>query len=93
MKTISLNQIENFLAGKSFVLFGVSKIKGKMGNSIFRELNNNGYKVFPIHKELESIDNTRCYKELSELPEKVDSAIICTKEEHTFGILPELKDF
>lgn len=92
MKTISLNQIEEFLGSDSFVLFGVSTRKDKMGNSIFKELTKNGYKLFPIHKEMETVENQKCYRNLNELPAKVNAAIVCTKPENADVILDELKN-
>jgi predicted CoA-binding protein len=92
MKTISLNQIEEFLGNDSFVLYGVSTRKDKMGNSIFKELTKNGYKLFPIHKEMETFENQKCFKNLAELPSKVNAAIVCTKHEKTEVILEELQN-
>jgi predicted CoA-binding protein len=91
MQPTTLNQIEDFLKSGPFVLYGVSKVKQKFGNTILKELNAKGIRVFPIHKELKEIENLKCYKDLSELPEKVDTAILCTKPEKTTLILEELK--
>ena len=52
MKPISLNQIEDFLKSGPFVLYGVSHAKNKFGNTILKELNANGIRVYPIHREL-----------------------------------------
>ena len=93
MKQISLNQIEDFLKSDTFVLFGVSQVKQKFGNIILRELSSKGIRVFPIHKELEEVEEIKCYQQLSELPEKVEAAIICTRPEKTDLILGELKTF
>jgi predicted CoA-binding protein len=91
MKPTTLNQIEDFLKSGSFVLYGVSRAKNKFGNNILKELNAKGFRVFPIHKELDEVENLKCYRDLSKLPEKVDAAIVCTKPEKTAQILEELK--
>ncbi len=90
-KPISLNQIEDFLKSGPFVLYGVSRVKQKFGNTILKGLTAKGYRVFPMHKDLEEVENIKCYKRLSELPEKVGAAIVCTKHEITAAILEELK--
>ena len=91
MKLTTLNQIEDFLKSGPFVLYGVSKVKQKFGNTILKELTAKGFRVFPIHKELKEVENQKCYKDLGELPEKVGAAILCTKPEKTILILEELK--
>ena len=90
-KPTTLNQIEDFLKSGPFVLYGVSKVKQKFGNTILKELTAKGFRVFPMNKNLEEIESIKCYKHLSELPEKVGAAIICTKPEKTAMILEELK--
>ena len=91
MKPTTLNQIEDVLKSGPFVLFGVSKVKQKFGNTILKELTSKGIRIFPMHKNLEEVENIKCYKQLSELPEKVGAAIVCTKPEKTVAILEELK--
>ncbi len=91
MNPTSLNQIEDFLKSGPFVLFGVSRVKQKFGNTILKELTAKGFRVFPMHKDLEEVENIKCYKQLSELPEKVGAAIVCTKPEKTAAILTEQK--
>ena len=92
MNPTSLNQIEDFLKSGPFVLYGVSKVKQKFGNTILKELIAKGFRVFPLHKDLEEVENIKCYRRLSDLPEKVGAAIVCTKPEKTAVLLAELKD-
>ena len=91
MKPTTLNQIEDFLKSGPFVLYGVSKVKQKFGNTILKELTAKGFRVFPMHNDLVEIESVKCYKSLSDLPEKVGAAIVCTKPEKTAVILEELK--
>ena len=93
MKPVSLSQIDNFLKNDTFLMYGVSRNKQKFGNVIFKELTQKGLKIFPIHREMDVFENQRCYKNLSELPEKPNAAIICTKPEKTAEILEELKNY
>lgn len=93
MGTVNLTQIEEFLKNDSYVLFGVSRNKQKFGNHILTELGKKDFKVFPIHTEMDSYANWKCYKNLSDLPEKPNAAIVCTKPEKTAIILEELKNY
>lgn len=92
MKSVQLSQISSFLENPSFVLYGVSSKPNKMGNSILKELSNNGLRIFPIHKEMESLEKHQCYKNLSQIPEIPKAAIVCTKDEKTSAILDELSE-
>ena len=92
MNPVSLNQIDNFLKKDTFIMYGVSRNKQKFGNLIFKELTQKGYKIFPIHGEMEMVENQKCYKSLSGLPGKAEAAIICTKPDKTIHILEELKN-
>jgi predicted CoA-binding protein len=93
MKTITLNQINEFLSYSPMVLYGVSSSPHKMGNSIFKELSANGYKIYPMHKTMESFEGNKCYSNLDEIPEKPLAAIICTKNDKTKLILSEIVNF
>ena len=93
MQPVNLIQIDEFLKNDSYVLFGVSRNKQKFGNHILTELGKKNYKIFPIHNEMDSYENWKCYKSLAELPEKPNAAIVCTKPDKTTHILEELKNF
>lgn len=93
MKKVTFNQVNKFINNTPIALYGVSAKQGKMGNSIFKELTAKGYKLFPMHREMETFENHNCYKNLTELPEKVDAAIVCTKQENTESILNELQNY
>ena len=92
MTSINLSQISSFLDNSSYVLYGVSSKPHKMGNSILKELSKNDLRIFPIHKEMESIEKHQCYKDLSQIPEIPKAAIVCTKDEKTSAILEELSE-
>ena len=93
MKPVNLSQIDTFLKNDTFLMYGVSRNKQKFGNVIFKELTQKGFKLFPIHSEMEMFENQKCYKNLTELSGHTESAIICTKPEKTARILEELKNY
>lgn len=63
--------VDNFLAQKDLALVGVSRGGKKFGNAALRELTANGYRVFPVHPEAETVQGVRCYRSFQELPAPV----------------------
>jgi hypothetical protein len=68
--------IDAFLAHPALALVGMSRSGKKFGNLAFRELVAKGYRVYPIHPAAETIEGTRCYQRLADLPEPVDAALV-----------------
>jgi len=64
--------VKEMLGMKTWAVIGASENKEKFGWKIYKKLKDNGYKVFPISPNYETIDGDKCYKNLSELPEKPD---------------------
>lgn len=55
---------------KIWAVVGASENKEKFGWKIYKKLKDNGYTVYPVSPNYETIDGDKCYKNLSELPEK-----------------------
>lgn len=85
-------EIHDFLSQRSFAVVGVSRNTKKFGNAIYRTLKQQGYKLFPIHREAVSIEGDRCYPGLKALPEKVGGVVICVPPVQTEIILNEVLD-
>ena len=68
--------IETFLAGRIFDLYGMSRGGGKFGNKVHANLTSKGYRILPVHPVAEEIGGVRCWPGLDVLPEKVDGAIL-----------------
>ncbi len=83
-------EIHDFLSRRSLAVVGVSRDTKKFGNAIYRTLKQQGYKVFPIHREADSIEGDRCYPGLRALPEKVGGVVICIPPVQTEKILEEV---
>jgi predicted CoA-binding protein len=83
-------EINDFLSQRSLAVVGVSRNTKKFGNSIYRTLKQQGYKVFPIHRDAESIEGDRCYTALRALPEKVGGVVICIPPAQTEKLLEEV---
>lgn len=85
----SLDGIKEFMNQKNMALAGVSLNKMKFGNSLFKELKNKNYTVYPVHPTLESFEGEKCYPDLKNLPSDVTALIICTKPENVFPLIKD----
>ena len=83
-------EISDFLAQRSLAVVGVSRDTKKFGNAIYRTLKQQGYRVFPIHREVDPIEGDRSYRNLKALPEKVGGVVICVPPAQTEKVLEEV---
>lgn len=86
-----MTAIENFLSSKNFAVVGVSRNKRKFGNVIYSELKKRGMNAIPINPNVDSIDNEKCYKNLSEYKGNIDSVITVVPPKVTRDILNDCK--
>lgn len=84
--------ISDFVAARQVAVVGVSRNKRKFGNAIYKTLQSRGYQVYPVHHELEQFEGARCYRRLAELPDEVDSVVVCTQPQHALDIATEAKE-
>ena len=68
--------VDDFVALKKIAVVGVSRKKAKFGNTIYREMREKGYWVYPVNPNADVIEGDTCYPDLLSLPEKVDGVII-----------------
>ena len=71
-------KLDNLFNPKSIAIIGASSEKGKVGNSIAKNILSLGYegKVFLVNPKRKNILGKKCYSDISEIKEKVDLAII-----------------
>jgi len=72
-----------------FAVIGVSENPEKYGNKVFFSLKESGKKVYPINPKYDFIESERCYKKISDLPEKPTTVITVIKPEVTRKIVKE----
>ena len=85
----TLAQIEQFVAQRHIAVAGISRNPRKFGNTVFKELNKQGYHVYPISKHLQESEGVRCVPDVASLPAEVSAIIIVTKPEQTVILLKE----
>ena len=71
--------IEKMLRPKSVAVVGASATPGKIGYTVIKNLLKDGYqgKIFPINQKESEILGLKCYAEVSQVPDEIDSAIMC----------------
>lgn len=81
--------IDSFVQSKEIAVIGVSRSGGKFGNTIFRELRDKGYAVYPVNPHAEEIEETRCYRSVRELPNTVEGIVVVVKPEQSEQVIRE----
>ena len=84
--------VDDFLSQKKIAVVGVSRKKVKFGNTIYRELKQKGYQVYPINPNTKLIEGDVCYPDLQSVPEKIDAVVINVPPTIAETILREVKE-
>jgi uncharacterized protein len=86
---VQKQQITHFLAENRLAVAGVSTDPKKFGYQIFKDLQKQGYNILPVNPRHDSIDDSKCFKSISELPSDVKSLLIMTPKKATDTLLRE----
>ena len=81
--------VDDFISQHTLAVVGVSRDQKKFGNAAYRALKEKGYRVFPINRNIDSVEGDRCYPGLSALPEKVDGVVIVVPPQETEQVVRE----
>jgi predicted CoA-binding protein len=85
----SQSAVNDFIAQKSLALVGVSRNPKKFGSLAFHALKTKGYRLFPVNRNLERIEDLPCYPDLQSLPEKVDGVLIVVPPKETEQVVKQ----
>jgi hypothetical protein len=80
---VTLNQIQDFLAPRKMAIAGASRNPKKFGGSVFQELKEKGFELYPINPNAEEIQGVKCYKSVNDLPADVEHLLILTPKYET----------
>ncbi len=83
---ITLNDIQKFLEPRKFAIAGVSRNPKKFGASVFKELREKGFVIYPINPNAEEIQGVKCYKSVMDLPADVEHLFIVTPKKETDAV-------
>jgi acetate---CoA ligase (ADP-forming) len=72
--------LEHVLNAKSVAIIGASRNKTKRGYQAIKTLLSDGFEgeIFPVNPKEDSILGLKCYKDITDIPDKVDLALITT---------------
>lgn len=79
--------VAEFLAGKRFVVAGVSRNAAQPANAVFRKLHAAGYEVVPVNPNVADIEGVRCYPDVGSVPGPIDGAVIVTHPDVSAGVV------
>jgi len=63
-----MSTIQEFLTYNKIAVVGVSRKPEKYGYRIFKDLRDKGYEVYPVNPQVDQVDGSPCFKDLSSLP-------------------------
>ena len=86
---VSRKNINDFLSLKKLAVVGVSRNSKKFGNSIFKELKNKGYQVFPVNPYINEFEGEECYPNLNLLSGKAEGAVFVVPPDKTEKLVEE----
>ena len=91
MKKSVLADLESLFNPRSVAVIGASKSPGKTGTTVLFCMIGGGFrgKIYPINPKEEEILGLEAHKSISEVPDKVDVAIICVPAPSTPQVIKE----
>ena len=82
------NSLKPLLCPKAVAVVGASRDSASIGNIIFQNICNADFhgKVYPINQQAEFVNGVKAYTSVSEVPEKIDLAVISVPAEKVFDV-------
>ncbi|NOR39021.1 MAG: CoA-binding protein, partial [Candidatus Thorarchaeota archaeon] len=83
--------IETLFNPKSIAVIGASSTKGKLGNSVLRNIIDSGYegRIYPINPKAEKILGLKVYRSVSAIAGRVDVAVIVIPARFVLSVVEE----
>lgn len=82
--------IPDFVAQRRWAVVGVSNDHHKFGRKIFESMRGAGYEVFPVHHQLESLDDgTPVYRSVKDIPEPPEVVDLVVPPSATLQVLKD----
>ncbi|QUI24258.1 CoA-binding protein [Vallitalea pronyensis] len=82
----------DMLAMKKWAVVGATEEQNKFGYRIYKKLKDHGYTVYPVSVKYDEIDGDKAYKNLSDLPEKVDVVDFVVNPKIGLSIIEQCKE-
>jgi len=81
--------LEPFFSAQRIAIVGASREKGKVGNTILKQLLGRHFTLYPVNPNADKILGLDAYPSLTDVPGDVDLAVIATPAKTVPGILDE----
>lgn len=91
MSTPSKSAADFYNAG-NYAVLGMSRKKKNFGWAVYDSLLKTGVKVYPVHPDGGNVRGVEFYRSVRDLPEEVDSAIICFDTGKSGRVLDDLEE-
>ncbi|MFA5247739.1 MAG: bifunctional acetate--CoA ligase family protein/GNAT family N-acetyltransferase [Patescibacteria group bacterium] len=77
---LSEKRLDKIFNPQTIAVIGASDKQGGVGNALMKNLIGNNYQgiVYPVNPNRESVQGIKAYVKVSDIPDKIDLAIICT---------------
>lgn len=91
---MSVKNLDKIFHPKSIAVIGASNTKGSVGYLLLRNLIGVGYEgtVYPVNKSSPSIQGIHAYSSISQIPQKIDLALIAVPAQIVPDVLRECAD-
>ncbi len=88
---MSSHFLHDLLNPKSIAFYGASNSYQKFGSMLFMRVINSGFEgnIYPIHLELDNVQGLKAYKEIADVPEIPDLAVLVIPSKIILKILRE----
>jgi len=84
-----MSAIEEFVRQKNLAIVGVSREPKKFGSYVYKELSGKGYGVIPVNPNMDKFEGQTCYKNLREIPGRVDGVVMVLPPDRTEPVIKD----
>lgn len=84
---------DEFLTLDYIAIIGVSNDKNKFGNFVFKELKSKGIDIYQIHSKYNNLNGELCYKNINDIPNKVNGIIINVQRNKVIEIIETYRNY
>ena len=81
-----------FLSGRRVAVVGVSRRPDRAANAIYRKLRAEGYEVYAVNPNAETLEGDRAYPSLRAVPARLDGVVVVTRPEVAAAVARECAD-
>ena len=75
-KDVTPPVVSTFLAGKRFIVAGVSRSGQQPANAIYKRFRDCGYEVVAVNPATDTVEGGPCYRDVASVPGQVDGILI-----------------